>query len=86
MNASPPIMRMLLAASAMLVVGSALGQPVAGTGYVDEIRYFARTGQLVVSGWAAPEKASVFTFVHYDITAVPRRTLHLAMGNTGQRA
>ena len=56
---------MLLAAFAMLALLSgctpAEGTRGAGTGYVEDVRLLADSRQIVISGWAAPEKASVFT-------------------------
>lgn len=39
----------------------ARAQPTNGVGYVDSARYLAGDRQLVVAGWAAPEKPNVFT-------------------------
>jgi hypothetical protein len=65
MNARQTILRRLLALFAMLVscmgCTGTFGQTVAGTGYVDEARFLAEARQLVISGWAAPEKPNVFT-------------------------
>ncbi|MEO7390773.1 MAG: hypothetical protein ABIU58_01280 [Ramlibacter sp.] len=64
MNASRQLLRMVLATFAFLVGGAGCGTAAAvtvGTGFVEEARYLADARQLVVSGWAAPEKASVFT-------------------------
>ena len=58
-------MRMLLAAFAMLVLCAgctqASGVGGAGTGFVEDITYLPESRQFVVKGWAAPDKASVFT-------------------------
>ncbi len=56
------VARLLLAALALLCMGNgALADPGVGAGYVDDVRYLAESQQLVVSGWAAPEKPGVFT-------------------------
>ncbi|MEO8652654.1 MAG: hypothetical protein ABI409_00880 [Ramlibacter sp.] len=62
MNVMHQVVRMLLAAFALLCMCSAaLAGPDAGMGYVDDAHYFPESRQLVVSGWAAPEKPGVFT-------------------------
>src|SRR5512133_1593414 len=62
MNVMQQVVRMLLTAFALLCIGNgALADPGAGAGYVDNVRYLAESRQLVVSGWAAPERPGVFT-------------------------
>lgn len=64
--AVPPLRRRWLVAIALwlaalcAVTGSA-AERAAGTGYLDQVRYAAKTRELFVAGWAAPEQANVFT-------------------------
>jgi hypothetical protein len=67
MKATRQVLRTVLGAFALVLqllicnATFAQQQQVVGTGYVEDVRYLAQARQLVVSGWAAPEKASVFT-------------------------
>jgi len=65
MKATQQVFRTVLGAFALVlqlfICNATFAEQVAGTGYVDDARYLAQARQLVVSGWAAPEKANVFT-------------------------
>ncbi|MEO5669525.1 MAG: hypothetical protein ABIR26_02435, partial [Ramlibacter sp.] len=56
---------MLVAAFAMLALLAgfplASAATAAGAGFVEDIAYLPESRQIVIKGWAAPEKASVFT-------------------------
>lgn len=65
MIAKPFILRLVLVAFFLLAScaasSAAPGQPASGTGYLEEARYLRQQHQLVVSGWAAPSQANLFT-------------------------